>query len=267
MGYLKKLIQSRKSVLITAVALLLIFLHVVGPLKYAENALIRLTAPMQAVLYKAAVLIPGIPKGDNGNIQDEIKSLRAENERLMLENSSLRLRIDRMEEQAEHFQFLENRGLRYVTAAIIGRDSLNNSRIVIIGKGSRDDIRPGYAAISENGNLIGKVVNADESFSQILLITDPKSRIAGMLQNETNSQGIIVGEYGSSMKMELIPQEDLVENDMIAITSGIEEGIPAGLVIGKVAHTDESAGTFFKTAFLQPFLPFHSLNYVSVILP
>ena len=85
------------------------------------------------------------------------------------------------------------------------------------------------------------------------------------MENETKSQGVVIGEHGLSLKMELIGQNEVVKEGETVVTSGLEPTIPRGLVIGKISRVLAEPNSFFQTAFIQSLVKVDSLVVVSVL--
>jgi len=65
--------------------------------------------------------------------------------------------------------------------------------------------------------------------------------------------------------MKLIPPEvELKKNDLI-ITAGLEDNLPAGIVIGRVETVEKPVNTFFQEAIILPLQSFDQINFVKVI--
>ena len=67
--------------------------------------------------------------------------------------------------------------------------------------------------------------------------------------------------------MELILRNETIGSGDIVVTSGIEPGVPMGLVIGTVSRVDVEPNSFSQTAWIQPLLDINNLSMVSILLP
>ena len=109
-------------------------------------------------------------------------------------------------------------------------------------------------------------INENYPEKGFLLIYDSYSRMAALIQNESQSKGIVMGEHGLSLKMELIPKNELIKENDIVVTSGLEQNIPQGLVIGKISRFLNEPNDFFQTAWLQSPIKVDNLIFVSVLI-
>ena len=119
--------------------------------------------------------------------------------------------------------------------------------------------------ITDQGIMVGKIFKVYPSSSEAILINDSLSRVSAMVQNETNTQGVVVGEHGLSLTMELIPQNEEIKVDDFVITAGIEPTIPRGLVIGQVSRVVAEPNSLFQTVRVRPLVRADSLTVVSIL--
>jgi rod shape-determining protein MreC len=69
------------------------------------------------------------------------------------------------------------------------------------------------------------------------------------------------------MKMSFIPQSAVIKPGDSVVTSGLEEAIPRGLVIGKVLEVKSESNAMWQTAVIEPLISPDDLIIVSVLLP
>jgi len=177
----------------------------------------------------------------------------------------LRLKLQENEEQSKQCQFVSEAKLDAVVTRIIGKNPEPNMQSIILDKGQKDGIIPGLPVISEKGIIVGKIHAVKNLSSEAILINDSRSQIAGLILNQANSKGVVSGEHGLSLKMELIPLNEGVSVGDIVTTSGIEALIPRGLIVGKVNRIVAEPNSFFQTVYLQSLVKLDNLTIVSVI--
>lgn len=265
---LKFLLSTKTSVKVLAVIVLLIFLHYVNILTPVENLLIRVFAPVQHRVYSMGSSFNDFYSGlsVNKNLKEENIRLQEEVKNLTIENSQLSALIENEAEISVQQAFLESTGLEAVSARVIGKNPEANFQSIIIDKGSSSGIAIDQPLIASDGLLVGKISQVRNNSAEAILISDPRSKVAAIIQNENNSQGVVVGEHGLSLKMELIPQNEQVSVGDLAVTSGIESTIARGLIIGEVIRVETEPNGFFQTAFLQPLVKIDNLTVVSVLI-
>ncbi len=246
-----------------------IFFHYLGWLKPVEGVMATILMPAQSGFY-------GLSRGVGGFYEDWLtkRNLLGENEYLkkqlvvqIIDASKLKSLEEENQLLKKEMNFVEENKFKYVAAKIVSGVSDPLSQSVIINRGKKDGIIKGLAVIAENGIFIGKVIEVQDGYSKVMLISDNKSRVAATVQNLDHTVGLIEGQYGLSFSMTNIPQnQDIKEGDLV-VTSGLEGQIPKNLLIAKVDRVVLVESEIFKTAMLSPIVPLNSLSDVVVIVP
>lgn len=117
--------------------------------------------------------------------------------------------------------------------------------------------------------LVGNIHEAYASYSEVELITDPRSAVGSIVQRaDSRVAGIVKGsaDSNSAINMTNIPQNaNIVEGDTI-ITSGFGGIYPKGIPIGSVAAIKNDSGGLLQYATLYPCVDFQKLENVAVII-
>lgn len=201
------------------------------------------------------------------DLRKENDSLRDERDRLLRDKSLLDSEMRDLVMTRQEEAFLTDKGYNGIVTRVIGRTSDSMIEEIIINSGTKKGVQVGFAVITQNGYLIGKVIEARESIAKVRLIIDRQCEIAAMVQNETNAPGIVTGQHGLSLAMELIPQNESLTRDQVVVTSGLESNIPQGIVIGTISSTAINPGDIFQSAVVTSPIRFDHLQIVSVIIP
>jgi len=272
---------SKKIVVLEILVVFLIFFHFLGFLSPLEKGLVSISKPFQGFFYNL------------GQKTREIfiskRTLEEKNKELENKVNELTLDISRLKSQEienkilrENLNFFKKNNYQYVLANLIGRTSSGYStlslgnNILILDKGEKDGLKENLAVIvprrkgddNIEGFLIGKIIKVEPSISFCLTILDSHSQIAASLENNSLTSGVVRGEYGLSLIMDLIPPEQKVEEGSFVTTSGLEKDIPPGLVIGKVISLENaSEEEIFKKAKLKSLIDFTNLKIVTVLVP
>jgi len=246
---------------------LLVFLYNTNLLDGLVNATGRVILPVSgaiggaknsAVKWFSGVFNPGKIIEDNNRLSYELSRAVVDKARsgvLETENALLKKELG----------FKEKSVRKTVLARIIGKNNLDDTETVIINKGSSDGLGVGQAVVYADGILIGKIIKISDDFSFVRLVNDSDIMVAATITNANRTTGIIRGERGLSLKMELIPQNEVVSAGDIIVTSGLETGIPRGLVVGTVDSVIKESRSPFQTAIVRSPVNFNNLDYVLVI--
>jgi rod shape-determining protein MreC len=156
-------------------------------------------------------------------------------------------------------------GYELVTAAIIGRSPENWFGVVTINRGSGDGIRPNMVVLNSQG-LIGRVTSVSSSTAEVLLITDPRSGVAAMIQ-DSRTPGMVEGVASSPGRVRMlhIPIGAEINHGQVVVTSGLGSLYPKGIPIGWILEADRESSGLFSSAVVSPYVDFNRLEEVMVI--
>lgn len=264
--------KSKKIFIFLAVIGLLIFLHYIMVLRPIENFVIEILKPVSTRMYKISSNIK-LSYQNQTDKRDLFKIISETNEKvneLTVENVRLKGLEDENEKLRQHLKFLEQNKFNFVLAHVLSHGtSLNQSEAreeIVIDKGSKDGVVLGQAVASDKGYLIGKIQEVEDEISKVYLVTNKKCKVAATLQNEDKTVGITEGELGLTIKMNFIPQTEIVSLGDNVITSGLEKNIPRGVVIGKVMEVEKDSNEVWQSATIEPLVNSNDLTILSVIL-
>lgn len=251
------------------IVLFLIFFRQFFWFRPIEDLVTLALEPIQGKLYPGSQAIDRYlsKRQSLQDLETENVELQKQLETLLNDNSRLHQTLDELKMSREEREFLEKTGYQFVQGKVIGRTSDAVVEEIIISVGTSNGVREGFAVVGERGMLIGKVVEAQVGTAKVTLITDSRSEVAASIQNENNSPGLIVGQNGLSLEMQLIPQNEIVLPDQTVITSGLENNIPPGLVIGTIQTISVPPGEIFQRAGLRSLVDYQRIGIISVIIP
>jgi rod shape-determining protein MreC len=178
----------------------------------------------------------------------------------------VRLRQDA--DQARRLQLLldfkEKFISKTVAAQVIGTSGTEQSRVIIIDKGSRDGIKPDMAVITPDG-IVGKVKDVFPLSSQVLLINDHDSG-AGVILEHSRLQGIVKGTSLGELQITDIMSDEKVETGEHLITSGGDRIYPKGYSVGTViSAVPDRDNDPFQVIKIKPSADLNRLEEVMVI--
>ncbi len=151
-----------------------------------------------------------------------------------------------------------------IHAQVIGKDALL-SNAYVLSKGSSSGVFVGDAVVSGKGHLVGVIIRVTSSRSIVLLTTDEQTRVTVTTAGDTKSVGVTQGQFGLSIILDLIPQTYTINEEDILITSGINESIPEGLLVGSVSRIVSSDNDLFKKAVLRPLIDLEDIRFVTIM--
>src|SRR5713226_820275 len=199
-----------------------------------------------------------------------LRGVRAENRQLKEQIEQMRLEQVRLNEdaaQARRLQallaFKEQFVSRTVAAQVIGSSGSDLSRIVYIDKGENDGLRRDLAVITADG-IVGKVLQAFPTVSQVLLINDKSSGVGAILE-KSRLQGVLRGTANGEVMLERVMSDEQVPTGETVLTSGGDQIFPKGLTVGTVAKVEGGKDLFLNVK-VKPAANLSRLEEVLVVL-
>lgn len=142
-------------------------------------------------------------------------------------------------------------GRRAYAAEVVGRDMSAFTQTVVIDKGRRDFIREDMVVLSRNGSLIGRVSEVGSSFSRVVLINDPNSRVSAVAE-AARSEGIIEGVLSGALRMKHIASDESPKIGEHIFTSGLGNVFPKGILIGTIDKLYADRSGLYRCAVIKP---------------
>jgi len=230
-------LQSRSARLIGTLALAgsaALFFH--QPIRSAALTVFRL--PLTLLKGGVAVVssLPRLP-----TLVREHEALRAELIREQLEAAQLREALRQAREAAALTEAGSMPGGQ--VASVIARSTLPTQHTILIDRGTGQHVFLDGVAVDADG-VVGRVVETHPATAMVMLLTDPESRVAGLVERSRET-GLLVGRaQGGTEFVYLDVHADIEVNDRI-VTAGLGGPFPKGLLLGTVTEVirDERAGT------------------------
>ncbi len=245
------------------VIIIFILLHVVGILEPVERGLVSLLSGVTGRVYSLTEHTNNRNIDElisyTGDLESQIKQCTIDTatyELLQEENNQLRAQLNFFSSTTE---------FQHVGADVIGRTVDPLGTTILISKGFEDGLREGNAVVVYNGILVGSIKKVEKNTAIVRLINDNGSRIGAMLINGEKSIGLVEGGHGLGVRMDFIPQNEVLSPGDIVVTSGLTEGMPRGLVIGTVEVVEKQPHEPFQQAVIQPTAQLNHIFSVSVI--
>ena len=266
-------VKRQVSVYVGLIVLTILLVAFSGsaPLLEARRGLGFALAPIQDSLRQGTRTLTSVFATLN-----DIEQLRQQNEDLTRRVQEAEARNQQLESLAiENQQLAALLGVRStisystIAAEVITRRSSGQEQVISLDAGTELGVELDDPVIAEGGALVGKVVEVGPNFSRVLLVSDGRTTVAGLIES-SRAIGDIKG-VGDLLEMTRIPATDVVNEAETVVTAGIELDIgvrstyPKGLVIGTVVDVTREPNQLFQTALLAPLARLDRLEYVLVI--
>jgi rod shape-determining protein MreC len=166
------------------------------------------------------------------HVRQQNKDLKAQLDNLRLEEESLAEDARQGQRLQALLGFQEKYIYKTVAAQVIGASGTEQSKVLLIDKGSRDGLKPDMPVITPDG-IVGKTRDVFGHTSQVLEINDPTSG-AGVIMEKTRIRGVLQGDtWGHPEIVNISPDERIQKGDTV-VTSGGDAIYPRGLAVGTV---------------------------------
>ncbi|MBD1399370.1 rod shape-determining protein MreC [Pelovirga terrestris] len=232
---------------------------------FFERAVLSVTAPFQLGIDGAVSGVVGVWRNYLWLIDTRQRNLE-----LTAENQQLRARLNQIDEVTLQNQrlrkllaFVDDLDRAALPAQVIGEDVTPWARTIVIDKGTRSGLRHGLAVVAAEG-VVGRVIKTSPHSSRVLLITDPSSAVAALIQS-TRSRGILRG-HGERLSVEYMENNATVQPGDLLVTSGMGGVFPKGLPLARVVSMSQDDFDLFQRIEALPAADFSRLEEVLVIL-
>lgn len=252
--------------IIVIFSLLFIFLDSRGALDYPKSAINYLIAPISKPLWsttgKISRLFSLILNFKNVNSENE--ALKNQNQKLLAENAYFKNYIKEKDilDKARDIQTQNN--FNWQIAGIIGMDSQNWNDFIILDVGYKNGISVGMPVITENKQLVGKVVEVDNDFSKAITIFNPLLKV-GVKTQDSQAFGILNGDRTNNLIMDFVAKEKLLNNGETVLTSAKDGVFPEGIVVGIIKDFQVKPENLFQTVNVKNNLDIYNIDKVLIL--
>ncbi|MCP3676906.1 MAG: rod shape-determining protein MreC [Deltaproteobacteria bacterium] len=262
---------KRHQLIVTSLLLCLLSIHLivtnkrgVGGALLVGRVLSVIATPVQYSITNITQWVSGTWSGyiylvgagrENDTLNKKLALLESDQARLLEEVESAR----RMKALLD---FKEEMLLPMVAAAIIGTDTYGLTKTVTIDRGENDGVKRNMAVVTHRG-IVGKVTEIYGGTSMVLLATDPRFRVDGVVQR-SRVKGIIEGSGGERLILKYIRQLDDIEVGDRIISSGLGGIFAKGLTVGEVVKVEVGDDNFFKYVEVAPSVDLEKMEEVLI---
>ncbi|HSR88973.1 MAG TPA: rod shape-determining protein MreC [Candidatus Udaeobacter sp.] len=261
--------KTKNYLFLGFIFLLFIFVHYLGWLNPIERGVFALTIPISTKINHWRIASQDFYSyfSNQKAMANDYNSCLEKNKTSEIGEAKLKDLEKENIELRKQLQFFHRHNFTNVTADVVGQSADSVEKMVIINVGEAEGIKFGQPVIVSDGILIGTIAKVEKNISMVRLINDNQSKVGATILNKDGSLGVVEGGYGLSVRMNFIPRNETVLVGDQIITSGLEENIPRGLLIGEVAIAENEAYQPFQQAVLTTATDLSKLIIVSVLIP
>lgn len=163
--------------------------------------------------------------------------------------------------------FTQRAGVEYIVASVLAKSISHSVSRFVIDVGTDDGVQLGAAAVTGEGIYVGKITNVGRHSATVSAPTDPSHSVAVSLLNESRTIGVATGSIGDLLQIDFIPTDEVIGQNDLVVTSGLEDLIPSGLIVGVVNTVTELTGSPFQQAIVEPLSDMRRLSIVLILNP
>lgn len=197
------------------------------------------------------------------HMREENRALRQHIARLREENARLRETAVATARLRGLLELQEQLPYPTVAAQVIGRDSTNWYRSIVINKGRKDGLAADMGVVTPAG-AVGRIVKVYDHFAIVLLLNDLNNALTGLVQR-TRDEGIVEGTETGLARIKYLPLLSTVKVGDQVVTSGLAGGFPRGLPIGTINKIERREAELFLSAEIALDADFAKIEEVLVI--
>ncbi len=198
---------------------------------------------------------------ENEQLKDELAELKEQNTRYQLELTEL-AEYRSLLMLAEQYPDYETVG-----AHIIGKNSDNWYKTIMVDKGSRDGIAVDMNVIADGG-LVGIVTSVTPATATISTIINDNRNVGAMALNSKDAC-IVTGDLSlyekGLLSLSRIAKDDDINNDDKIVTSNTSTMYMPGILIGYASELTVDPNNLTKSGYLIPVVDFTHLDSVLII--
>lgn len=254
-------------ILILAAGISLIFLNSGNKLDFLKNFNFKAINAIEPPFLYIGERLSFVKLFFNGinNLKEENKNLKEENinfqsqllefEKIKSENLILRDILD----------IKNKRKLNLVPAEVVLKASQAVGDYFIINKGEKDGLEIGQPVIISE-IIVGKILEVYDDYSKVLMLNNPMLKLSAVIQADGDSiKGLVEGGLNWGANMKLIEKGKKISVGGIVMTSGIDEKIPSGFLIGRIERVRNLESSVFQEVFIKLPMGLEQINEVFII--
>ena len=200
-------------------------------------------------------------QAENEALKKEIAEMREDDrmaDSISRENDRLR---DLLDLQAAHPDY------ELVDGYVISRSSTDWTSTLTIDRGTIHGIQVGMCAITENGEVVGLVIEAGSNYCVVKTVLDSSLEVSATIAS-SGYPGMVQGGYTTGqagyLRMDYLPSSAVIRNRDQVVTSG-STLYPRNLILGHVIDAGMGDTGVEKYAILEPAADIEDLEQVFIL--
>ncbi len=259
--------SARVHLLIIFVILVgIILLNILGIFGPFRTVVAYVFSPIERLFSKIGSGIGGVfgVASDVKSLVKENQGLKDKNEKFIVENAKVKELERENDILREQLAYVKMSPYNLIPAFIIAADPNNFSQIHTINRGTTHGVKKDAPVLASDGILVGKIIEADFTNAKIRIITDSQFSLIAEVQG-SGADGVVRGEHGLGLIMEMIPRDKIVKKGDTIVTSGLDKNFPSKILIGEVEEVMNPENEIFQKVRIKSPINFKELESIYVI--
>ncbi len=224
-------------------------------------------------LSSSNTVVSGMYEWSNGVV--EFFKLRAANDNLSEENTSLKNQVIKLQNQLEtmnpeakdsiRFRIPPEMEYQFISAKVISCTTNKIQNYITLNKGAIDGIKPDMGVVSDEG-VVGIIKNVSRRFSVVIPLLNPKIEISCKFRRNNYSGGLLWSgeDYRYANLTDIARHVEFSHGDTL-ITSGLTSTFPEGVPVGTVEEFKIKESDAYYQIKVKLAVNFRTLSHVKVI--
>ena len=232
-----------------------------------DRVVLAVSSPLERALTS---VIEGARSGTDGYVA--LRGAREERDRCVGELSASHAEVNALREaRAENERLRSMLGYTEgtlepeIAARVIGVNASPHFISLRINRGENDGVRVGMPVVTPDG-VVGQVSRVVGGTADVMLITDPSSKPAALVQRSRVRGSAMGAGGGASLLLDNVLRADDVNDGDTVITSGTDGVFPKGLVLGTVERVVREPSAMYVKARIVPAVDLRRVEEV-LLLP
>lgn len=232
-----------------------------------DRTVLAIAAPVQSLL---TWVVDGITGGVDGYValrgaREEAATCRAELAQSRAEVNGLKEASLENERLKKLLGYVEGSVAQELAAKVVGVNPSPQYLSLRLDRGEADGVHGRMPVVTPDG-VVGQVVRVVGGSSDVMLLSDPSSRVGAVVQRTRVRCSVIGTGDGRRLALENADRDaDIVAGDVV-VTSGTDGVFPPKLVLGTVQSTQRAPSGLFLSAEVAPAVTFSRVEEV-LLLP
>ena len=220
---------------------------------FVDRTVLAIASPFQGAL---SWIVSGAGGGVNGYLA--LRGAHLEAQKLREELAEARAELNTLKEaEGENARlkamlgYVESTAEPEIPARVVGLNLSAQYVSVRINRGEDENVHVGMPVVTPDG-VIGQVVRAVGGSADVMLVSDPSSKVGVTIQRSRVRATAVGAGDGKSLALDNAARDsDIVDGDIV-LTSGTDGIFPRGLKVGRVENVQRAQTGMFLSAAIVP---------------